>query len=238
MLKKFMKFVLAGGCILGFAQGAQAYALLNGGFENPSIASGGSAKYEQLAESSVPDWKTTASDGLIELWANGFRGVTSYEGNQHAELNATQASTLFQDVSGITAGTIVGYEFAHRGRSGEDTMRFTLTDLGSDGIFGSLDDTSLFTNTFTDGADAWRFYTGTGIEALGNTIRFSYEAVSAAGGSSIGNFLDAAAFGVGAGENTTSVPTPASVWLFGFGIFCLGLGFVARNRRGSVGPAA
>lgn len=234
MLKKFMKFVLVGGCVLGFAQGAQAVALLNGGFEDPSVN-----KYEQLWDTSVPHWQTTASDNRIELWATGFKGVTSYEGNQHAELNATQASTLFQDVSGIAAGAIVGYEFAHRGRSGEDTMRFTLTDLGVDDLFGTSDDEILFTGLFTDGTDDWGFYTGTGIEALGNTVRFSYEAVSvASGNSSIGNFLDATAFGVGVGDDITSVPTPASVWLFGFGIFCLALGFVARSRRGSVGPAA
>lgn len=237
MLKKFMKFALVGGCVLGFAQGAQAAMLLNGGFENPSISSGG-AEYKLLPEGSVPNWKTTASDGVIELWANGFNGVTSYEGHQHAELNAYEASTLFQDVSGITAGTIVGYEFAHRGRKGEDTMRFTLTDLGGDDVFGGSNDTILFTGEFTDGTDDWGFYWGTGFTALGNTIRFSYEAVSSTGGSSYGNFLDAAAFGVDAGDNTTSVPTPASVWLFGLGIFCLGLGFVARSRRDSAGPAA
>ncbi len=84
-------------------------------------------------------------------------------------------------------------------------MRFTLTDLGSDGLSGGMGaaaDTVLFTKNYSDGTSAWGFYNAAGesaIFALGNVVRFSYTAVSAAGGISVGNFLDAADFGVGVG---------------------------------------
>jgi hypothetical protein len=196
--------------------------LINGSFEtSPPVTT-----YIQTDQSNIPGWLTTASDQKIEIWQSGFNGVPAYLGTQFAELNATQPSTLYQDVTGIAAGAVVGFEFAHRGRNGNDTMRFGITDLGTDGTPGGGDDTVLFTNTYTDGTSGWGFYSGTGIVALGNTVRFSYEAVDAAGGASVGNFLDAAAFGVGVG---TAVPEPATLGMLGLSL--LGLA-AARRRRG------
>jgi hypothetical protein len=75
----------------------------------------------------------------------------------------------------------------------------------------------------SDGNTAWGFYTGSGITALGNTVRFSFESVNAAGGPTVGNFLDAADFGVGVGQ----VPEPATLALLGLGL--AGLGFSRRK---------
>ena len=205
------------------ATGAKA-GLVNGGFEVPVL---GKTAYSIMDASAVTGWSTTAADNKIEIWSQSFNGVTSYQGNQHAELNANLVSSLYQDVSGIAAGSVVGYQFAHRGRNGVDTMRFTLTDMGNDGLFGTTDDTELFTRLVSDGNNAWGFYTGTGIIALGDTIRFSFISVSAAGGSqSIGNFLDAADFGVGVGSE---VPEPGSLALIGLGL----AGLAAARRRKS-----
>ena len=194
--------------------GANA-GLVNGGFELPGLPVNGITITDA---SNVPGWSTTATDNKIEIWSTAFNGVTAYQGNQFAELNANQVSTLYQNASGIAAGSLVGYQFAHRGRAGTDVMRFQLTDLGLDGIFGTGDDTVLFSTTATDGNTAWGFYSGTGIVALGNTVRFSFISVSAAGGATVGNFLDAADFGVGVGN----VPEPGSVALVGLALAALG----------------
>lgn len=218
--------LVAVGLLLGASVPAHA-GLINGGFENPVIAP---TSYIITNQSNVPGWLTTSSDSNIEIWSTGYNNasggpVPSYEGNQFAEINATQFATLYQDVSGIGAGLKLGFQFAHRGRAGVDTMRLTITDLGLDNVLGGGNDTVLFTDLYSDGNTAWGFYTNPfPILALGNNVRFAYEAVTAAGSISIGNFLDAVDFGVGVGE---PVPETAPFALMGLGLAALRL---ARRR--------
>ena len=106
---------------------AQA-GLVNGGFENPSTVT----SYSLLSPSDVAGWQTT--DSAIEIWQTGFNGVSAYEGEQFAEIDAYILGVLYQDVSGVAAGSIFTFQFAHRGRSGVDTMNFTITDLGANGV--------------------------------------------------------------------------------------------------------
>jgi hypothetical protein len=199
--------------------------LVNGGFESPPV-SPNSVNFPVT----IPGWRTT--DSAFEIWGTGYGAVPSYEGNQFAELNAYLAGTLSQDVSGISAGSRVGFEFAHRGRAGVDTMRFTLRDLGLDGQLGGGDDTVLFTKDYSDGTSAWGFYDASAeapILALGNKVEFSYQALSAVGGASIGNFLDAADFGVGVGGVPSTAPEAGSTLAF-LGLGSLVLAGLARRR--------
>lgn len=213
---------LALAAVLGTVQAtAGAAALVNGGFENPAFAS----QLNYATDTATAGWRTTASDHQIEYWGHSFQGVAAYEGTQFVELNANMVSTLYQDVSSIAAGSQIGFEFAHRGRAGTDTMRLTITDLGANNAIGGGDDTVLFQQSYSDGNTAWGFYTNaTALTALGHDVRFAYESVASVGGSSVGNFLDAVAFGVGAGNS--AVPEPTSIALS-----LLGLAGVGLSRR-------
>ena len=159
-------------CRLG---GVSGLALVNGGFEQPYFGGYG---YNLVNEASVPGWETTAPDHLMEFWYGGFI-KPPYEGNQLVELNANYASTLYQDVP-TTYGDVYIYAFSHRGRSGPDTMRFSLSGIE--------------VRTVTDGAGAWGRYGGV-ITIVDAVTSFQFEAISATGGGgSYGNLLDAISF--------------------------------------------
>lgn len=170
--------------------------LLDGGFETFDIT--GYGFYQGGLNT---PWLTTAQDGLIEGWSSGFLGVNAFEGNYFAELNANYSSTLYQDINGLGDSQQINWHFAHRGRNGIDTMRFTIADLGFDQLSGGGDDTILYNGDFSDGNFAWGIYGGT-VTSIGNLTRFAFEALSAVGGSTQGNFLDDCGFG-------DNVPVPA-----------------------------
>ena len=157
--------------------------LVNGGFEQPVI--GGTA-VGYYFESQVPGWETTSTDSTIEIWGNGFNGVPAYAGNQHAEINYTQFSALYQDVP-TTPGDILVWYCAHRGRLGVDVMEVRIGD--PNGILVPQ-------GQYTTGNTAWAVYSGTYIVPAGQTTsRFAFQAISSTGGSSgVGNFLDDVTF--------------------------------------------
>ncbi len=157
--------------------------LINGSFEQPAIA-GSNVGY--FTESTVPGWETTSTDTTLEFWANSFNGVPAYAGNQHAEINYTQFSALYQDVP-TTPGDILLWYCAHRGRLGTDVMEVRIGDPNG---------TLVPQGQYTTGNTAWAVYSGTYIVPAGQTTsRFAFQAVSSAGGSpGAGNFLDDVTF--------------------------------------------
>lgn len=214
---------------------AAAFALACSTQASAGLINPGFEAYAQPANSfgfrtdtDYPGWRTTATDHQVEVWGSGYNGVPAYEGTDFVELNAFQVSTLYQDTSGVPAGALLGFHFAHRGRSGVDTLRLTITDLGADNAIGGGDDTVLFTSLYADGNTAWGYYTNASpLVALGNDLRFAYESVSAAGGNpAIGNFLDDADFGVNIGS---TVPEPSGLALAAAGL--AGLGYFRRRRQ-------
>ena len=103
-------------------------SLQNSGFEEPSI---GSTTYVQKPDAEVRYWNTTAFEGKIELLkANSgvyIKDTTKdydlkpREGLQAAELNADEASSLYQNVKTIP-GSFFKWGISHHGRDGLDTM--------------------------------------------------------------------------------------------------------------------
>ena len=155
--------------------------LCNIDFEDVQLAPVNSFKI--VNQSAVPCWKTTASDGMIEVWGNGFLGVPAYSGTQFIELNANEVSTLYQDFK-VSEGNSAKISFAHRGRNGVDVMTVEVGPVS--GPFESLD-------TISTGNSNWSYHTKDyTFPTNGDSIyRIKFNSISSTGGSGVGNFLDA-----------------------------------------------
>ncbi len=117
--------------------------LMNGSFENPAISSSttgdlssgsqgawylnNSSGYESLSGNGFY-WKTTSSDGKMELAStnrgsiSGYGVSAPYDGNQFAELVAEEQSSLYQNISTSVSGTVLNWGLSHAGRTTNDTM--------------------------------------------------------------------------------------------------------------------
>ncbi|MEU6797426.1 DUF11 domain-containing protein [Nonomuraea wenchangensis] len=180
-------------------------ALRNGSFEEPKIPRG---DVDIRDQSEVPGWFTTASDGRIELWHHQLYGVDAGDGEQFAELNANQVSTLYQDLS-TTPGTTLYWRLLHRGRTGEDTMRVQIGPTPPDGqdLAPNYESEDL-----KDGNTSWGEHSGVYKVPPGQTMtRFAFKSVKAAGDDpSVGNFLDGIFFGTGPCVVATKSAEPAT----------------------------
>jgi hypothetical protein len=171
-----------------------AVNLVNGSFETPPVAT---------VDSNIPDastnpsvgWHTTATDHMLEFWRSGQGpgAVPAADGQQFAELNANQVSTLYQDLPTVP-GARLTWSLYHRGRLGTDVMQVL---IGAPGATSAQTPTGASSPDISDGNTAWGYYTGVYVVPPGQTItRFAFESVSAAGGNpSIGNFIDGVTFG-------------------------------------------
>ena len=101
-------------------------AIQNPGFENPPI----DKTYLYMPQEKVSAWETTAKEGVIEFGRNlGSQTAPHYtstdksnaEGQQFAELNADEESTLYQNVTTV-GGNVYEWGLQHRGRIGVDKM--------------------------------------------------------------------------------------------------------------------
>lgn len=167
-------------------------AVVNGSFESPdvdksySLASKRWGSLPQTAvsykSSMVEGWSTTATDAEIEIWQSGFNGVPSYRGDQFAEINANQTAALYQDLT-TTPGSKMYWSFAHRGRTGVDTIALQVG--APQGPYTTL-------GTFKTGTNSWAVYQGEyKVPANQTKTRFFYQAVATANGNTTtGNFLD------------------------------------------------
>lgn len=101
-------------------------AIKNGSFEEPAFHDKNSP---QWPANNVPDWDTTASDKLIEFGSTRKNGRVPHiwgkpdipDGDQFAELNADEESTLYQYATTV-GGNVYEWGLSHRGREGVDRM--------------------------------------------------------------------------------------------------------------------
>ena len=151
---------------------------INGDFEDgPALP----RSFIQPQESFVDGWSTTATDNRIELWKSGFLGVPALNGRYFAELNATQNSALYQRIC-TSPGAEISWSVWHRGRAGTDTA---VVRIGENLATATIE------TTMTTGNTAWVKYSGTYTVPFGqDDTYFIFEAVNAAGGISVGNFID------------------------------------------------
>lgn len=159
---------------------------INSDFEHPTISQA-SGWPTFVHHNTVQGWRTTATDGMIEFWPNTTNGggTTAYSGNQYIELNANMASGVYQDFD-TPVPTVFNFGFAHRGRQGTDVCGLYAGPPGGPYVL---------IHTATAGNSSWVYNTGTYTVPDGQTqTRFIFEAISAAGGISTGNFLDAITF--------------------------------------------
>ncbi|WP_214105415.1 Ig-like domain-containing protein [Acrocarpospora catenulata] len=164
--------------------------LANGSFESPYVATA-NWNIPDASTNPAAGWRTTASDGMLEIWRSGFQGVPSADGQQFAELNASEPSTLYQDVPTVP-GTVMTWSIWHRGRAGTDVMQVL---IGAPGATVAQTPTGATSPNIATDNTAWRQYSGTYVVPAGQTVtRFSFQAVSSAGGGAFGNFLDGVVF--------------------------------------------
>ena len=109
--------------------------LQNGSFEKPIITDHVTNFYLQYDYTNINKygdwyWKTTATDKRIELFNNNNNKNSEHfrygnkeviDGKQSAELNAEEASTLYQYIK-TEAGSQYKWSLSHRGRYGADIM--------------------------------------------------------------------------------------------------------------------
>lgn len=177
-----------------------AIITINSDFELPVV----SGIYPPvLDENMIQGWRTTATDGQIEVWPDpNFEDVPAYSGNQFIELNANLIGGVFQDYE-TPAATTFTYSFAHRARrpNGNDVCELLTGPPG--GPYESI-------GTFSADNSAWVVNTGTYSTPVDQPVtRFIFQAVSTVtGDNSVGNFLDSVSF---IADNSIQTENPLAI---------------------------
>lgn len=196
--------------------------LQNGGFEKPSIEQSQWITYQDSSFVQLQNgtrglvWRTTGSDGKIEITGDNPYGAyrfTGYvEGERAAELNCEAYGSLYQDVLTVP-GSMLHWQLSHVGRYGSDTMRVVIMSA-PEAVASSITNQSameklwtehpeyfqiadgLTSADITDGPADWKTYSGEYQVPDGQYLtRFFFVAVSAAGGATQGNLIDNVWFG-------------------------------------------
>ena len=90
----------------------------------------------------------------IEIWTSGYMGIPAAEGNNFVELNAAEASMIYQNMY-LSPGDVIKGSFKHRQRNnGNEQAKWVIED--QNGIEIGV----VATTTVPQSSFAWRTYTG------------------------------------------------------------------------------
>jgi uncharacterized repeat protein (TIGR01451 family) len=213
--------------------GATVPSLRNGSFEAPTIGAN-SFRTTPTTDPAVA-WRNTA-ENYVEIWSDGFQGVSAHDGNQFAELNANLAGTLYQTLTTIP-GTQMVFSLAHKARSkNPETMQVlagpnvnALTPLGN---FAS--------NVNGPDRNGWTRHSGRyTVPASQTSTVFAFRSLDAGGS---GNLLDGIEFTLvagacndtGAGSWGTVIDVPVLANDIGAGLAVTAVGPVSPAAAGTV----
>lgn len=182
---------------------AHSNLITNGGFEEPAINSGWTFGHDPSG-----GWL----GDHIEVWASGFLGVDSYEGEGHAELNAhpyhSDEWRIYQTFDTVL-GNLYEVSFAYRARqSHSESFLFEIFDDESSQTIVETMDSHV--------RGTWNYYSDT-FRGTGEKTTIQFTSITPEQGT-LGNFLDAV--------SVTQVPVPGVPALL-----CAGLIGLQLSRR-------
>ncbi|MBK8845298.1 MAG: carbohydrate binding domain-containing protein [Bacteroidetes bacterium] len=180
MKKQISALILLVTLNIGMLKSQSCELFCNGDFDSLNLAAPNTIFYATASQ--VPCWHTDDPSQVFEIWGTGYVGVPSYDGQCFLELNGSTYSSAWQDIT-VLPGSKLTISFAHRGRSGIDTMVVKVGPVGGP-----------YTQVIkvADGTTSWGYYSVTyTIPNNGTNFRVMFTPTYAAGGATVGNFLDA-----------------------------------------------
>jgi len=126
---KLNKYLLITGCLLASAMLCNANAIINGGFEDPQLPSGGWATY-----SSIPGWQSVGNYPIEIGWVNNY-GISGQEGNQVLELDSTGNAMVAQTTTSPGSYTL---SFLYAGRADHTGIDSAFDVLWNNLVIGSF----------------------------------------------------------------------------------------------------
>lgn len=134
---------------------------------------------QQTADENIIGWKADFVDGSgsafheVELWGNGFLGITSQDGLAHVELSPSEPTTLYQEVC-LLNGEDLSWALYHKGRP-QNTINGGVYTQVIEYRVRSLDGTSTIQVLDTNTIDAVNnnIDNPTSVVLNGNTVNIS-----------------------------------------------------------------